>query len=539
MRYLLHDLFLQTVENFSEKTAIVHEDGESFTYKDLKNRSNLYASMMLRSKSLAIGSGHSTNKLIGILGPVCFDSVAFVLAVLRLGYAYVPLDDSSPAERISKIIENSGIRCIGTFSQQVSTYRELFFRFHECDWIFLDWGTVNKTLYPSALNLICEDEVNIIEPPILNQVSDDLAYILHTSGSTGIPKGIMLTHRNARTFTDWMQKEFALTSSDLVMSRAPFKFDLSVFDIFNTIGTGATLVCFNWNKPRIDSISRHRDYVQLMKTRAASILYTTPSTLITLLNKGGLEEVTTLRTIMYAGEPFPVPQLRNLINKMPYTKIANIYGPTETNIITYFWIENLPESLESIPLGLVVDDTEILIVADDRQRICEIDEIGELWCRGGTVTLGYLGMDDKNKECLIKSPFHTYPAYYWRTGDFGRRDSLGLLHYHGRRDHMVKVRGFRIELGEIENALSKVEGIHQGIVVAIEDENYGNRLICYYSEIEQNTIDPTKVIESLKNSLPEYMLPYAVEKMLQLPENSSGKIDRVALRDIAVKKYKI
>lgn len=151
-----------------------------------------------------------------------------------------------------------------------------------------------------------------------------------------------------------------------------------------------------------------------MEREKASILYTTPSTFISLMNRGGLSNAKlSLRTVMYAGEPFPIPQLRKLTNILPNVKIANIYGPTETNIITYYWINTVPDSdSDDIPLGYVVEDTEIIVVSDEHSRICEPNELGELWCRGGTVTLGYLGLADKTAENLVLSPFHKFPAFF-------------------------------------------------------------------------------------------------------------------------------
>jgi amino acid adenylation domain-containing protein len=376
-------------------------------------------------------------------------------------------------------------------------------------------------------------KVHDTEPPILNQVCDDLAYILHSSGSTGVPKGIMLTHRNARTFVDWMQKEFKLESDDVIMSRAPFKFDLSVFDIFNTFAAGASLVCYDWDKER-EGDAKHVDYVALMEQKKATILYTTPSTFITLMNRGGLREAhLKLREIMYAGEPFPTPLLRRLQEALPHTRIANIYGPTETNIITYYWVDELPDDDSPVPLGYVVEDTEIIVVNDKADRICEAGEVGELWCRGGTVTLGYLGLDDKTKASLVRSPFHVYPAYFWRTGDYGLRDKQGLLHYRGRKDHMVKVKGFRIELGEIESRLAKLPDLDEFVVVAVPDEKYGNRLYCYYVPLAMQAIDDQTIIDFLRSSVPEYMIPYHFIKRTVLPKTSSGKIDRVLLAEQA------
>jgi acyl-coenzyme A synthetase/AMP-(fatty) acid ligase len=396
--------------------------------------------------------------------------------------------------------------------------------------IFLDNFTFNNTCekFITFENILQESSD---EPELINQVCDDLVYVLHSSGSTGVPKGIMMTHRNARTFVDWMQKEFKLTNNDVVMSRSPFKFDLSVFDIFNTFKAGAKLVCYDWNFKR-DESEKHESYVNLIESQKATVLYATPSTFISLMNRGNLKNKKLyLRTIMYAGEPFPVPQLRILKEILPNTKIANIYGPTETNIITYYWIDNIPEDLTSIPLGQEVDDTEIIIVSDDSKRICQPLECGELWCRGGTVTLGYLGMQEKTDECLVQSPFHSYPAKFWRTGDYGYRDQAGILYYKGRRDHIIKVKGFRIELGEIECALAQFKDIDEFCVVAVPDEKYGNRLYCFYSSIENKIINQEELIKFLQEKIPSYMIPFKFFQQNVLPKTSSGKIDRIMLTE--------
>jgi len=248
------------------------------------------------------------------------------------------------------------------------------------------------------------------------------------------------------------------------------------------------------------------------------------------MNKGNLsQQKLFLRTLMYAGEPFPVPQLQSLKKAVPQARIANIYGPTETNIITYWWIDHIPKNATSIPLGHVVEDTEILIVSEDGKRICGPDELGELWCRGGTVTLGYLGMPEKTKEQLVQSPFHSFPTWFWRTGDYGFCDKKGILHYRGRKDHMVKVRGFRIELGEIESALAKHKRLDEFCVVAIPDEKYGNKLIGYYTLLPGAELTETGLKQFLSKYLPDYMIPYQLYVEVVLPKTSSGKIDRVLL----------
>ncbi len=522
MRYLLHDVFLKSAKDLSESVAIHQENYGDITYNQLHLLANQYAHFFKSRKSSI-----TSQPFVGILSPVHHQSIAAVLGTLFIGATYVPLDEYSPDDRLGLILDNTQLETLVIDSHWLSQHQELLQHPNLKTIIVMDEHFIPQNDHTFSLQTIVNAPTD--ELPMLNQVCDDLAYILHSSGSTGVPKGIMLSHRNARTFVDWMQTEFKLTSEDVVMSRAPFKFDLSVFDIFNTFNAGAKLVCFDWSSER-ESEQKHSDYVKLMADQKASIIYTTPSTFIVMMNRGNLAGAgVPLREVMYAGEPFPVPQLMKLIEALPNTRIANIYGPTETNIITYWWVDDLTAEDADVPLGYVVEDTDIMVVAEDGSHICQPDELGELWCRGGTVTLGYLGMEEKTKECLVRSPFHKYPAYYWRTGDFGYRDAENLLHYRGRKDHMVKVKGFRIEIGEIEAALAKHEALDEFCVVAVPDEKYGNRLYCYYSVLAEKHADEEDLRAFLSTKLPDYMVPYSFTQKAVMPKTSSGKVDRVLL----------
>ncbi len=528
MRYLLHDVFSTSVQKWPEKVAIYEEGGVSITYDKLDRLSNQFGRYFAED-----GRDVRINPYVGILSPVHSRSIAACLGILKIGGAYIPLDEYSPDERLALIVTNTGLDTIVIDGHLYEAHQELLQHSAIKHVIVLTEKAPEAASKYDSLSTLASIEDSAL--PELNQVCDDLAYILHSSGSTGVPKGIMLSHRNARTFVDWMQKEFKLTPDDVVMSRAPFKFDLSVFDIFNTFTAGASLVCYDWSKKR-DGDNKHRDYVRLMEQYNATVLYTTPSTFIALMNRGGLADVSLqLRELMYAGEPFPTPQLRRLQQALPKARIANIYGPTETNIITYYWVDTLPEDDSPVPLGYVVEDTEIIVVNETGDALCAPNEMGELWCRGGTVTLGYLGLDEKTKASLVRSPFHAYPAYFWRTGDYGFRDEAGLLHYRGRKDHMVKVKGFRIELGEIESALAKMPELDEFVVVAVPDEKYGNRLYCYLTPLAGNDISEEQVRAFLLRVIPDYMIPYKFLLCETLPKTSSGKVDRVLLADEAAK----
>lgn len=507
MTLLLHHVFDASLARRPRASAVVLEDGRSFTYAELDALARHYQALI----DDAVRPGDPP--YIGLLAAVHAHSIAAVIAILRAGYAYVPLDDAAPDDRLGKILDNTRLAIIVADPELERPHAALLSR-------------VRHTI--SLVGVTATELAVAPRSPRRAPLADDLAYVLHSSGSTGIPKGIMLSHRNARTFVDWMDVEFAPNPSDVVMARAPFKFDLSVWDVFNTLKAGAEVVCFDWHRKR-PSGTKHRAYVDLLRSSRATMLYTTPSVLMALLHHGGLADApVSLRTIMFAGEPFPPAQLRRLMNALPGVRYANIYGPTETNIITYHWVDGCPGDTP-VPLGRVVADTEVLVVDPATSRVCEPDEVGELWCRGGTVTLGYLGQPDATRASEAQSPIHPYPARFWRTGDFGFRDPQGILHYRGRRDHMVKVKGYRIELGDVEHALAAVPGIDTGIVVAARASDGETRLVCHYTGMPDSALEPTAIAAFLATRLPAYMLPHDYQRHHAMPYTSSGKVDRMAL----------
>ncbi|RKT99071.1 hypothetical protein C7H84_33445 [Burkholderia sp. Nafp2/4-1b] len=529
MYKLLQDSFYDCARKYPHNAAIVDEHGCVTSYQQLSDASVRLMELLLRI-SCDTPSGRT---FIGILSHVNAPAVAAVLGILESRKTYVPLDTLYSDSQLAKVIKTTGLEI-------VVVDRSLLKKFHKP---LLECGLQAIITFDTDLIFEVQDAKHQSSTPcrtIKHQVanatkssrfpSDDLAYILHTSGSTGEPKGIMLSHRNATTFVDWMSAEFQITESDRVMSRAPLKFDLSVFDIFNTLSVGATLICYDWNSEREGDV-KHTEYVRLLEREHATILYTTPSTLITLREKGNLFSSSNhLRTIMYAGEPFPVAKLAEIMLAAPNTKVANIYGPTETNIVTYHWVTHDDLKNNVIPLGRTVDDTEIIVVSEDGKRECEPNEIGELWCRGGTVTPGYLNRPDLTSSCQADSPFHPYPAKYWKTGDYGYRDEHGLLYYRGRKDHMYKVNGYRVETGEIEEALAKVPSFYESCIT-IEDRGGKKQIVCHYSLKTNMAFDIRAATNILRSELQSFKIPSAFIEYDELPKTSSGKIDRMRLQE--------
>lgn len=461
---------------------------------------------------------------ITILSSVCTESIAGLLGTLRAGFAYVPLDEKSPARRNLSILR-------GTKCQLLLLHEDYD---HLLPSLLSEQGDLRIVVKMLRGRDPSDWEVFTIKdwsgtPRRSARVTDDLAYILHTSGSTGVPKGIMLTHHNALAFTDWMQHEFKLTMEDRVMSRAPLKFDLSVFDIFNPLSVGASIICYDWHKQR-EQGQEHKAYVKLLEESKATILYTTPSTIMSLIDRGELGVRNhTLRRIMYAGEPFPTARLCRAKERLPDTAISNIYGPTETNIITYYHLPSKISEGDEIPLGVEVHDTEIVVVDPSTHTECPPGVEGELWCRGATVCKGYFCQEELTRSHLVQSPFHRYPTYYWRTGDYGRRDKEGILYYHGRKDALLKIKGYRIDLGDVEGAVARHPRLQEGTAVPILNQSGEKTLALAYSTLDGRAIQEAELTEFLTTLLPPYMIPTLFIHYSELPKTSTGKVDRVHL----------
>jgi amino acid adenylation domain-containing protein len=515
MKFLINHVIEENLKNSTDAIAI-QQGKETYTYGDVQNLANKF---VLHFQSLGLKKGDN----IGLVSRVRFETIAAMIAALRCGVIYIPLNIHAPASWIENVVRVAQIKHLivdPQFSAKVITAQ-----MDKADFV-----TMLDENYKLGFNL--NDIRNFEGNPRLNEniLADDIAYILYTSGSTGNPKGIMLTHRNAVTFIEWMKIEFKVTTTDRIFSRAPLQFDLSVFDIFSTFSAGATLVIADLKKELSTDES-----VTLMRDEKITIVYTVPSAYISYLTKGGLERgIPSLRALLYAGEPFPTPYLRRVMQCLPETIVSNIYGPTETNIVTYFHLRVPPQSDEPIPIGKTVFDTEAYIV-DENLNLVKDGTMGEILIRGGTVFVGYFNDAELTAKKLILSPFHKYPTYLCRTGDYGRRLADGNIAYHGRMDNMVKTRGYRVEIGEIESAISSYDGVDEVAVIAKHHEKYGNTLHAFIS-FSKSSGNIDLLIEYIKTKIPSYMVPFEFVKLDVLPKTSTGKVDRVGLTETLKRK---
>jgi amino acid adenylation domain-containing protein len=431
-------------------------------------------------------------------------AVAAMQGVLRLGAAYVPVDPLSPASRAATIMRDCRIAALVAAPERAAAVLE-----GELAAVPLLPADPGGDPSWSAL-----DRFGGVAPATPGG-DDDLAYILYTSGSTGVPKGVCISHRNALAFVEWAAREVQATRDDRFANHAPFHFDLSVFDLYAAFLVGA----------RVSIVPEQHAYVpralvDFVVHERISIFYAVPSALILMVDRGGLleEPQLPLRTIVFAGEPYPIKHLRRLRDGLPGVRLFNWYGPTETNVCTGYEVREIaPDRSTPVPIGRAASGDRVWAVRDDGSEAA-LGEEGELLVSGPTVALGYWGRD----------PHGDAP---YRTGDIVREESAGEYVYVGRRDQMVKIRGHRVELGEIEVALLGHPDIEEvGVVTA--GSGIDARLIAYLT----TPGDAPTLLELKRHCaerLPRHMIIDRAVELPALPRTRNGKLDRPALRRMA------
>jgi L-proline---[L-prolyl-carrier protein] ligase len=535
---LLHDVLRRCTELHPERIAVL--DGpRCVRYNELEEESNRLAHVLT-------GDGVRPGDRVGLAVPKSADAVIGIYGILKSGAGYVPLDLQSPPHRLGSIIRNCGITCLVTTAATATRLADLLGAGSPVtslvlldgpgtgvrDAAWLDTAAAASTGRPPRMRLRVTDRAALraqsASPPRQAGRDGDLAYVLHTSGSTGVPKGAAFSHRNALAFARWAASEFGLSPADRVASHAPFHFDLSVFDLFGAALAGAAVVLI---PPPVAALPAEQ--ARLIETARVSVWYSVPSALIAMMRRGGLatRDLSGLRAVLFAGEVFPAPQLRRLMELLRHTRFANLYGPTETNVCTWYEVPPLPAGQdEPIPIGRPVPGVQTFVVTGDG-RPASTGEAGELYVQGPTVMRGYWGDAELTGTALVPSPGGEQGALAYRTGDLVRQAPDGNYHFLGRRDHQVKSRGYRIELGEVEAALHADPGVVACVAVAIPDNEFTNRLAACV--VMRGTPAPERLARACSERLPRYMRPEWFVFYDALPLTSTGKVDRTALaRDL-------
>ncbi len=520
MNETIHAAFSRAANTYPDNVAIWSETG-SIAYAQLDQRSS---SLALWLRERMAGTGHR----VALVMPKSIDAVVAILAILKSGNTYVPLGDNWSVGRLDKIFAD------GEFSLSIAD------AFHDSpersDLPVLDNVLLTgSALWQQAVNKPLSE--NIALPQV---TADDLAYILYTSGSTGAPKGVCVSHRAAGYFPGWARDEFSLTADDRIASVSPLTFDLSTFDLFATLGSGASLFIVA-EKLKVFP-ARFSEFLQ---THAITCLYAVPSTLILLTQRGKLEkrDLGAIRTVLFAGESFPVTHFHQLRELLPaHIEYANLYGPTETNVCSFYRVP-ANFSATAIPIGCAVPGTHLFTRKSAREDGEEsgYEDSGELCVAGPAVMSGYYGQVDKQVDYWLDDPLGKQARAY-ATGDQVSTTGDGVWDYHGRLDKMVKIWGYRVELGEIEACLLELPDVKQvAVVKRPSTDTSGDALIAFVLCTEDSDLFESqssdckrRLFDHCKSGLPAYMVPREIRMLDIMPLNSTGKTDRLALEKIAL-----
>ena len=528
---LLHDLVGASARRDRDAVAVVDGD-RTLTYGQLDAASG-------RLSGLLVAAGVRRGDRVGVQAEKSLESVVALYGAMKAGAAYVPLDPAAPAARLGFIAADCGIRVLCSPSSLAGSWAGLVEAGAPLEHVVaLDVGQVveggpgvEAPAVPHGVTLHGGADLADFEPvTAARTIDDDLAYILYTSGSTGSPKGVMVSHRNALAFVAWATREFALTPDDRVAQLAPLIFDLSTFDLFASALAGSALHLVGRKAAMFPAQLR-----AFVDDRAITVVYAVPSLLTMLVERGKLPAegaLPSLRLVLFAGEVFPIRHLAALMRLVPQAEYANLYGPTETNVCTFHRVTEVPaEDDPPASIGVAIDGDEAIVVGDDG-RVVAPGQPGELFVRGATVMQGYWGDPERSARTLVPPPGvdgPREPAY--RTGDLVREEADGTLTFLGRRDNQIKRRGYRIELGDIEAAILQHPDVVECAVSAVPDEASGARLVAHVSA--KDGVGPRDVVRFCAERIPRYMVPDRVEMLADLPKTATAKIDRAGLARLA------
>ncbi|WP_447739002.1 non-ribosomal peptide synthase/polyketide synthase [Pseudomonas laurentiana] len=470
----------------------------TLTYAELNGRANQLAHKLREQ-------GVGPDVLVGIAMQRSLEMVVGLLGIVKAGGAYVPLDPEYPQDRLSYMFEDSGIALLLTQS-------------HLRDSLPIPAGLRSLALDTEDLSGYSDANPDIDVGPL------NLAYVIYTSGSTGRPKGAGNSHQALVNRLWWMQKAYGLDASDSVLQKTPFSFDVSVWEFFWPLMTGARLV--------MAQPGAHRDPQLLVETinhYGISTLHFVPSMLQAFMTHEAVESCVSLKRVVCSGEALPAELARQTSQRLPAAGLYNLYGPTEAAIDVTHWTCQPDESI-SVPIGQPIDNLKTHILEGSLQPAVR-GSAGELYLGGVGLARGYHQRPALTAERFVPDPFSANGGRLYRTGDLARYRADGVIDYAGRIDHQVKIRGLRIELGEIEARLLELPSVQEAVVLA-QDGPSGKQLVGYVvpaDSTQDHGALRDNLREALKAGLPDYMVPAHLLLLDKLPVTPNGKLDRKAL----------
>ncbi|HGM5550335.1 TPA: amino acid adenylation domain-containing protein [Pseudomonas putida] len=494
LKQTIHDLFEAQVARSPQAPAVVAGE-QQLSYAELNVRANQLARHLR-------GLGVGPDARVALCVERGLDMVIGLLAILKAGGGYVPLDPAYPLERLAYMLEDSAPLAV------------------------LVQGSTRSLLGDVGVPVIDLDQPHWQALPTDNLAIAELApqhtaYVIYTSGSTGQPKGVINEHSGVVNRLLWMQDAYQLTASDTVLQKTPFSFDVSVWEFFWPLMTGARLVM-----ARPEGHKDPQYLSEIIEREHITTLHFVPSMLDVFLAHADTARCSSLRQVMCSGEALPGSVVRRFKQQLPGSELHNLYGPTEAAVDVTAWncagpLESTPDNT---PIGKPIANTRMYIL-DAQQQPVPHGVVGELYIGGVQVARGYLNRPELNAERFLTDPFHANGRMY-RTGDVARYLADGNIEYLGRNDDQVKIRGLRIELGEIQARLTQIDGIQEAAVLAREDASGDKRLVAYYTGARLE-IDVLR--SHLMENLPDYMVPALFVHLDTLPLSPNGKLDRKAL----------
>jgi len=515
----LHQYLEASVVSHPDRVAVREPGGAAVTYARLGELSD-------RLRDRLICQGVRPGDRVGIYLHKSIDTVASIFGVLKTGAAYVPVDPLAPATRNGYILADCSVKIVIAESGFERGLRE------QLAVEGADPGMILLNAVGGGDGLRAALDAADAESPApgagsVDPGGDGLAYILYTSGSTGRPKGVMLTHRNATSFVDWCSDTFNPEPDDVFSSHAPFHFDLSILDIYTPLKTGATLALVS------EDIGKEpQRLAELIHDARITVWYSTPSILSLLVQYGKLHtyDLSHIRLVLFAGEVFPIVHLKALHEILPAPRYFNLYGPTETNVCTYYELPpEIPAGrVDPFPIGVVCPHLEARVVDDDGREVARGEE-GELCIRGASVTPGYWHLPEQTAAAYLEGADTAVGERWYKTGDLVVERDGGNFEYMGRKDRMVKKRGYRVELGEIESCLYRHPEVREAAVVALPHEELGLKVRAHLVTRDGGRLSLIKLKAFCAQHLPVYMVPDAFSFHTELPKTSTDKTDYQSL----------
>jgi len=481
----------------------VKETNRQYTFGEIERFAKNLAALILRRKDVI-------RQPVPVFLPKSAGNIVADIGILYSGNAYANLDVKSPPQRLKGMLDNLDPITIITSQTQAATLRSLGIPDEKL--LFVEEAMVDESIYDNTLLLKRLDSI----------IDTDPYCFIHTSGSTGIPKGVALNHRSTIDFADWAFDRLELDGSEVMGSLAPIYFDAYTLEFCMMLAKGATWVVV----PEQNAMFPVK-LVEFVASLPINFIFWVPTIMVNIANQDLLAKVKLdrIRKVFFIGEVFPTRHLNYWRHHLPGAMFVNLYGPIEITVAcTYYIVDREFADDEKLPVGFPMRNTEILIL-NDQNQLAKVDEPGEICVRGSSLALGYYNNPERTAKGFVQNPLNPhYPELIYRTGDSGFWNHRGEVMFLGRKDFQIKHLGYRIELGEIEHALLQVDGIRNCCVVYNQNQK---EITTFYESDKELT--PAFIRERLLVALPKYMLPTVFNWMELMPRNPNGKIDRAKL----------